>query len=261
MRIKIPTIAVIVQLVAMALSSCQNGKYNASHSSDSEYRFDSLMRNLVIKYPELPDIKKQSKDFSYDKAFKVIKRTYFAENGLCYGTPELNYELRSFSPCGGCWNYQVAYIYNDSVNYILPLLDNYYFHLTASDKPKSFEDIVPKLCFEKELNRLFETIPVNLEYRKCIIDNLMSSCLNCTKTTRYDLPKIGAFAEAIQLDSFYNQDCQESVLKNLERIKIDIENPNKLVYHSFVFVYVFNFDKSNFEVEVLNYPCYSMFLW
>lgn len=219
------------------------------------------MRILVNKYPELPDLEKLNKpQKDYADVYQLERRTYLSGDVLCNSLPWLNYEVRSYSPCGGCWNYHVIYIYNDSINFILPLLDSYYYHLTASDKPKSFEEIAPMLSFENELNLLLNQFPNNNQTKQCLIQNIMTVGLRYQLTNSFDLEGIFALSDSLSKDNWYNNDCHDALQKNKELIKESLSKSNTIVYHQGWLVYLFEINKDSVKVELLNYPCYKVIL-
>lgn len=244
------------------INNSDNLKLNGSEFDDN-ISFELAMHELILKYPFL-DISPYD-SLPYSNNYYLTKRVYYPlvpHRGSDYYN-NLTLEHRVYESCGGCWEDEIIFIYNDSINYIIPLHDYYYYWRMSSDAPVSIEEQEAfQFTFEYELNCFLKMAKAtNWFDANCLIHIIMTDMLGYFPVFEFDIPKLEAIANYTIESDWYNEDCKSQIMKNISFIKGEIKDGNRHIYSDgtiiFLIKIVMNDDIfSHVEIETLNQSCH-----
>jgi hypothetical protein len=266
-------IFVIYITIIFILSSCKENpqpeiKTKKTESAEIINPFDSLMEKLVQKYPELPTPQLDSLKFS--DVYSIEKRLYIRKAYFLPGGQYITLELRQESKCGGCWEFEVIYIYNDRNHFVLPLTDFHNFYRYSGTQTKEWKELKKELNLGSELNNLNKLYKA--EFKGSFIHAIMDF-LGYYPVTKHEIPKLKMIAEEIHnyekensrkgIWNFYSKNCRNKLYKNIKRIEIEVKKDKKALYSNGLFIFIFSYnDKYKIiDLEVLNYECASRIMF
>ena len=228
-------------------SGTDNQKVN-----DKKVSLDSLADRLFTKYPDFSQSKKNP---SPSTAYKLVSRHFYPS------LDSLTFELRQYTDCGGCWEHQFIYIYNGSTEFILPLIDDYYYWLASSDRQLNIDSLKNKFCLQSEINNALRQFNLkdNLAFgsQEKFVDIIMD-LRGYYLVYNWDIPKMKEFSKGITQDSFlYNSNCKTKFLDNLKTIENEVSNRKKdrKIYSNLWTTYFVDFGQRSINLTILNFEC------
>ena len=229
---------------------------------DKKVSLDSLVDILIKKYPDIPRTRKNK---SPSTAHQLVSRHFYPS------LDSLTFELRQYRDCGGAWEHQFIYIYNNSTQFILPLIDNYYYWRASSDSKINIDSLKSKFCLKDEINNALRQINIKdqhlgLGFNCCkekFVDIIMD-LMGYRPVYNIDIPKMKLFSNGIAQDSFlYNSNCKTKFLDNLKTIENEVNNPKKdrKIYSNLWTTYIVDFKRQSIDLTVLNFECNAQIIF
>lgn len=225
---------------------------------DKKVSLDSLADRLFAKYPDYSQSKKNP---SPSTAYKLVSRHFYPS------LDSLTFELRQYTDCGGCWEHQFIYIYNDSTEFALPLIDNYYYWLASSDRQLNIDSLKNKFCLQTEINNALRQFNLkdNLAYDNIRFVDIIMDLMGYQPVFNWDIPKMKEFSKGITQDSFlYNSNCKTKFLDNLKTIENELNShpkKDRKVYSNFRITYFVDFGQQSINLTVFNFECNAQIIF
>lgn len=218
-------------------------------------RFDSGMVKVVKKYSDNygKKLDPPKSSHSYSLVFDLKRRVLL---------PNLNltFDFRSYTPCGGCWTYQVVHVYNDSMSFILPMTDDeIYWKMSSKQNDSSNITISPN--FSNELNAMIKYFNISdYEMKRSLINEIMRN-QGFWKIDKSDIPKLTMITNDLIQNDFYSKACRDKLLGNLKNTEASVKQ-GKIVYSDGVNVAMFTiYQDQDILIEFANTECNSRMLY
>ncbi len=252
---KLPTI-----LLTLLLVSCSPPIHTENLKKDQTRKsLSSSIKALIKKYPDYPIQTSLNADTSLSSVYRIISSHFYPR------LDSLTFELREFTPCGGCWSFQFINIYNGSNQCLIPLIDEYFYWLASQKTVLDSDSLENLFSFEKEINNALKKLNFRSHYQYDHTEKFLEIIMNIKGYSRisfWDLPKLKLFTkDYIEESNMFNSNCKLKFKQNLMTIEEELMKPNIRIYNSNFTTYLIRLKGEDIHLQALNFECNSRFLF
>lgn len=251
----------LIILTVFFIACSQDSQTDNQNIPAKNHLLDSLVVKLIDNYPDYSKQRRLEKDKSLSTVYEVVSRHFYPS------LDSLTFELREHTACGGCWTDQFIYIYNDSTQYVLPLIDEYFYWLVSADRVLNVDSVKNKFCLKNEVNNALKEFNLrdNLAYdsQEKFMDIVMD-LMGYQPVYNWDIPKMKEFSKGITQDSsFYNKNCKTKFIDNLKTIEYELNDHKKgrKIYSNLWVTYIVDFGQKSIDLTVLNFECNAQIIF
>lgn len=245
----------------MVLSQCTNIPKNEAEGPTLTFRekfnrdFTELFSEFEDEMIVRPSVLETKEPFEFLKHIRTLKTNFL----------DLNYSLYTIdNSCGGCYDFQVIYIYNDTLTFVLPVWDGYYYRSNACNQSlDSIDNSLSMLKFEIFLKRLIRKVAL-LDSSKDTSINIIRSInilSNSPEFTYSDVCSIESLLDNIEDASslLNNPKCINALTQSIPELQ-EISRYTRddiLIFGSLICIQYFKIIDSEelFEYKVFNHEC------